>query len=462
MSENNEQLRITLIIVMVTSFLTPFTGNAVNLAIPSIGIEFNANQNWINWVASGFLIPCAAFLLPFGHLADCYGRKKIFTIGMSLLAATSFGCATATSLPILISLRVIQGIASAMIFSNSMAILTSVVPPHSRGKMLGLASAAVYLGLSAGPVLGGFISNTFSWRGIFWFNVVVASSIATLTILKLKGEWLGVNRKIDMFGIFLCILTQFFLLFGLSKLVNGLLYQLIFIVGIILLVIFVLYELRQPNPVLPIHHVKTNKPFIYSNLANFINYSSTAALSFLLSLYLQTAVGLDTLSAGFILLTQPIIMAILSPFLGALSDRVQPRILSSIGMGITAIGLFCFVFLSRQTPTHFIVLNLAFVGVGLAFFSSPNTNAIMSSVDKTLYGAASSMMANMRLFGQSISIAIVSVITATFIQDLPLGSPNYVDQLMISLKFTFITFAILSSLGILASLSRGKVVRNNG
>lgn len=457
MERGNNQTRITLVIVMMTSFVTPFMSNAINLAIPSIGIEFQGNQNLLNWVVFGFLLSSAAFLLPFGRLADQFGRKKIFLMGMILLAASSLACALATSLTALIGFRVLQGFSGAMIFSNSMAILTSVVPPESRGKALGLNAAATYIGLSCGPVLGGLITSAFTWRGIFYFNLLLALMIIAVTIWKLKGEWMGVTAQIDGWGMILCIAAQGLLLFGLNDLTAGLLYQISFAAGILLLILFFLFERNHSHPLIPIGSIIKNRLFVFSNLATLINYSATFALGFVLSLYLQTALGIDTAVSGLILLVQPVMMALLSPVAGTLSDRIKPVFLASLGMGISALGLFFFIFLSTQTPIVLIVLNLAFIGLGFALFASPNTNAIMGSVDRTLYGVASSVMGNMRMLGQSISMAIVSLVTSILMRNLTIGSEGYVEKLMVSLRISFILFAILCVLGVFASMVRGKV-----
>ncbi len=458
MEHSNSQTRIVLVVVMITSFVTPFMGNAVNLAIPSIGIEFQGSQSMMNWVVSGYLLSSAAFLLPFGRLADQFGRKKVFLIGIILLAVFSLACALATSLIALVCFRVLLGVSSAMIFSNSVAILTSVVPPESRGKALGLNAAATYFGLSCGPVLGGLITSVFTWRGIFYFILLVALIIIYITIWKLKGEWTGTHAKIDSWGIILCITAQVLLLFGLNGLPTGILYQISFAAGILLLVIFFQFERNHSNPLIPVKNIIKNKLFVFSSLAALIHYSATFALSFVLSLYLQTALGIDTAISGLILLAQPIMMAVLSPVAGTLSDRIKPGILASLGMGITALGLFFFIFLSTQTPIALIILNLAFLGLGFALFASPNTNAIMGSVDPTLYGMASSIIANMRLLGQSISIAIVSLITSTLMGNLTVHSEGYVNRLMSSLKISFIIFSVLCILGVLVSMERGKSV----
>lgn len=458
MEKSSSQTRSTLAIVMITSFITPFMSNAINLAIPSIGTEFGAGQSLLNWVVSGFLIATAAFLLPFGRLADQYGRRKIFLAGMILLAASSLGCAVSPSIIALICFRAVQGVASAMIFGTAMAILTSVIPPQTRGRALGLNSAATYVGLSCGPVLGGFISSALTWRAVFYLNLLIAIVVIVLTVWKLKGEWKGEASRLDSGGIVLCILAQAFILFGLTKLTANLLYQVSFLLGVILLVVFFLYEKTRRNPLLPIDRIIRNRPFAFANLASLINYSATFALTFVLSLYLQAVLHLDAAVSGLILLVQPVLMAVLSPVTGALSDRYSPAVLASAGMGISALGLIFFVFLTIQTPIILIVLNLAFIGIGFALFIAPNTNAIMGSVDKTLYGVASSVLGNMRLLGQAISMAIVSLITSVLVRD-QIGSPGYAGQLMASLRAAFIVFTVLCILGVFASLARAKVVK---
>ena len=337
MENSAKQVRITLAIVMVASFITPFMSNAINLAIPAIGEEFGGNQSWLNWVVSGFLIPYAAFLLPFGHLADRYGRRRIFLLGMIIVALSALGCALAPSLPVLVAFRVVSGISSAMVFSNTPAILTSVVSPRSRGKMLGLNSAATYVGLSAGPVLGGLITGSLSWRGIFWFNFLLALIVVVLTVWKLTGEWKGSSGKADALGSVLCVAAQGLMLFGLGSLTKGPGYLVSFIAGAVLLAVFVWYESRRSDALIPVRYIVRNRPFIFSNLANFINYSAVFALSYVLSLYLQTALGIDSATSGLILLIEPALMAVLSPVTGALSDKVRPAVLAAVGMGLTAL-----------------------------------------------------------------------------------------------------------------------------
>ncbi|MDA8228229.1 MAG: MFS transporter [Desulfitobacterium hafniense] len=450
-------IRIVLMIVMGTSFLTPFTANAINLGIPAIGQEFSANPVLLNWVVTSNLLASAAFLLPFGRLADITGRKRIFIIGMIFLSISSLLCSLALSVEYLIFFRILQGIASSMVFGTAMAMLTSVVPPQERGKAMGLSAACTYSGLSLGPILGGLIVASWSWRILFVFNFVASAVIIITSLLKLKGEWAGARgENFDLIGSVLCSTSIVAILFGLSSITTSLYSKVIFVLGMILFIFFVHYERKQKFPLIPIDIFTKNIVFGFSNLAALINYSATFGLMYLLSLYLQTVLGYNPQTAGFIMLSQPVLMAILSPFAGKLSDRIQPRIVSSLGMGISGVGLFFFIFLGRQTPVGLIILNLALIGVGFALFASPNTNSVMSSVEKKLYGVASSSLGTMRLVGQAMSMAIVTMTSSLYVGGLKIGSVEYADHFLKSLEVSFIIFAILSVFAVFASLARGR------
>lgn len=457
--ENIDLLRITLVIVLTTSFLTAFTAGSINLAIPSMGLEFRASQFWLNWVVTSYLLTIAAFLLPFGQLADLIGRKKVFSAGMSLFTVTSLLCTFAHSIELLVIFRVLQGIASSMIFGTSNAILISVAPPQSRGKVLGLSAAAVYFGLSSGPVFGGVICQLFNWRGIFYICVLLSIPVLTLTLWKLKGEWKGHKERFDILGSVLCILGQILLLIGLGDLAKGSLYIGIFITGIAILIVFIVYELNISNPLLPLRIAINNRVFVFSNVAALISYTTTFGLTYLISLYLQKVLLLSTATAGLVLLAQPLVMAILSPFTGSLSDRIEPRLIGTIGIGISAVGLFICIFFSKGTPIVLVILNLLFIGIGLALFLSPNTNAIMGAVYRQFYGAASSTVANARLLGQALSMSIIALVTAHFMRNMTITSPDYAVKFMASFKISMIIFTILCIFGVLASLVRGKAVR---
>jgi EmrB/QacA subfamily drug resistance transporter len=367
--------RATLLIVILTSFLTPFMSSSVNIALPSIGEEFSLNAVALSWVATAFSLAVATFLVPFGRVADIAGRKKIFTWGVIVYTLSSILLGISTSGTMLISVRVLQGIGGAMTFGTAVAILTSVYPPGERGKAFGIYVSSVYVGLSIGPPFGGFLTQYFGWRSIFLVTVPLGIAVIAVLLWKLKGEWAEAKgEKFDYPGSIVYSLALAAIMYGFS-IVPSIAGGGLIAVGVIGILAFVWWEMRIKSPVLNMNVFKHNITFLFSNLAALINYCATSAVSFLLSLYLQYIKGFNPYHAGLILISQPIVMAILSPFAGRLSDRIEPRIVASIGMAITTIGLTLLTLLDQGTSLAFMLVTLVILGLGFACFSSPNTNA---------------------------------------------------------------------------------------
>ncbi len=409
-------------------------------------------------MATSFLLAAAVFLVPFGKLADMSGRKKIFGWGVAVYALASFLSAAAPSGTLLIVFRAVQGLGGAMMFSTAMALLTSVYPPGERGKALGINTAATYVGLSFGPFAGGLLTQSFGWRSIFLFNGVLGTVLIALVLMTLKGEWAEDKKeKFDFGGSIVFGLSLLSLMYGFSLLPRPAGLWLV-LAGIGAGVFFVLWELKNPAPVLNIGLFRKNTVFAYSNLAALINYSATFAATFLASLYLQYVKGMSPRGAGFVLVVQPVIMAVFSPLTGRLSDRVEPRRLASWGMGLSAAGLFLFVFLTAATPVAYVVAGLALLGFGFALFSSPNTNAVMSSVERGSYGVASATLGTMRLTGQMLSMGLAMLIIGLAVGRVKI-TPEHFEDFMRSLRYAFILFSGLCALGVFASHARGRLNR---
>lgn len=450
------QKRSVLLVATTASFLTPFMGSSINIALPSIGREFTMDAVLLGWVATAYLLAAAMFLVPFGRIADIYGRKKIFIYGISIYTLSSLLSALAPSALILIAFRVIQGIGSAMVFGTGVAILTSVFPPGERGKVLGINVAAVYLGLSLGPFLGGLLTQQLGWRSIFFANVPLGIFVIALTLWKLTGEWAEAKgERFDGIGSLLYSITLVAIMYGFSQLpaITGVW---LILVGLVGLGGFIIWEMRQEHPVFNIPLFKGNRIFMFSNVAALINYSATFAVAFLLSLYLQYVKGLSPQTAGFIMVIQPIVQTVFSPFAGWFSDRVEPQIVASIGMGMTAIGLALLTLLNATTGLGFIAADLILLGVGFAIFSSPNTNAVMSSVERRFFGVASATVGTMRLIGMMFSMGIAMLIFAVYLGRVQI-TPEYFPLFLRSMRVAFIIFAALCFFGIFASTARGKV-----
>lgn len=452
---NNNNIKIpALLVASIASFFTPFMGSSVNVALPTIGANFGSDAILLNWIMNAFLLAAAIFAVPFGRLCDIYGRKRIFTYGIIIFTIASLFCALAPSSVALIQFRVLQGIGSAMIFVTSLAIITSVYPPRERGKAIGINIAAVYVGLSLGPFLGGLITQYLGWRSLFALMIPFGILVILLVYWKIKTEWReSVGEKFDLFGSFLYSIGLLFLMYGFSELpkIQGIA---LLILGIIGLVAFVRWELKVESPVFNVRLFSHNTTFSFSSLAALINYSATFAVTLILSYYLQYIKGLAPQTAGLILVAQPVLMAIVAPLAGRMSDRFDARIIATIGMATVTLGLFSFIFLDNNTSIATVIGGLAILGLGFGLFSSPNTNIIMGSVQRKFYGIASATVSTMRLIGQTMSIGIATLIFALFIGRVQI-SPDQYHALLQSIQICFIVFTALCFAGIYASWRRG-------
>ncbi len=448
--------RFVLLITTAAAFLSPFGISSVNIALPSIGREFLMDAILLSWVTTSYLLSSAMFLVPLGKIADIYGRKKIFTYGILVFTLSSLGSAVSNSAAMLIGFRILQGIGAAATYCVGAAILTSVFPSRELGKVFGINLAAVYLGNSVGPLFGGFLTHHLNWRAIFLVNVLLGFVILFLIFWKLRGEWHDAREeKFDLIGSIIYSIALLLIMYGFSQLstMRGAWFIL---PGVFAILAFVTWETKSKNPVLEINLFRNNRVFAFSNLAALINYSATFAITFLLSLYLQYVKALTPETAGLILLPQPIMQAVFSPFAGRLSDRIEPRIVASAGMVLTAVGLFFFIFLNEKTTVEFIVATLILLGFGFALFSSPNTNAVMSSVENRFYGVASGTLGTMRMMGMVLSMGITVLIFSVYIGKVRI-TPEYYASFLRCTRIAFTFFTILCLGGIFASLARGRV-----
>ncbi|MEM2119596.1 MAG: MFS transporter [Archaeoglobaceae archaeon] len=447
------QKYVVLIATTISSFLTPFMASAVNVAVPMIEKEFALDAISLAWISTAFLLSTAMFLIPMGKLGDIGGRRRLFIIGVSVFAVSAFFCSISLFGLMLIFFRFIQGIGSAMIAGTAIAMVTSAFPPQERGKVLGINTSAVYVGLSSGPFFGGLITQFLGWRAVFALPILLAL-IPIYLASRVREEKVEVKDSFDLKGAILFSLALFLLIYGFSNLPNPLGFALVFF-GVAMLTLFVFVETKTAQPMLNVGLFRRNVVFAMSNLAALLNYSATFAVAFLLSLYLQIVKGLSPQDAGIILLAQPVVMAILSPISGWLSDRVEPRIVASLGMAITALSLFLFSSLDFETPIAIVIVYLLLIGFGFGLFSSPNTNAVMSSVEKKFYGIASATLATMRVVGQALSMGIVTLIFAITIGSAMVSES--IPEFMGSMKVAFVISAVLCTLGVFASLARGRI-----
>jgi EmrB/QacA subfamily drug resistance transporter len=449
--------RAVLVAAMVAAFLIPFSGSALNLAVPLIARDFNMHSEAANWILTVYLISSAVALVPLGRAGDLLGRRRVFAVGFFSFFIFSLLCGFASGPVSLLVLRGLQGISGAAIFGTSMALLTSVYPASERGRVLGLNVASVYTGLSVGPVAGGFLTHNLGWRSVFIATALLGVP-ALLFVHRLRTHRDESGKGIfDVASVLLYVGGLAALMHGMATLRSVDLAPVVAIAGAALITGFVARQFRSSKPLVELR-VFRNPVFALSNLAALIHYSATFASGYLVSLYLQIVKGVSPQRAGLVLLIQPVLMALLSPVSGRMSDRVQPRLLASAGMGLTFLGLALFAFLQPDTPTAVIMLNLAFIGMGFALFSSPNTNAVMSSVERADYGVAASVLGTMRLLGQAFSMVLVNLFFSMRLGRAALA-PENAAPLLASMKLGYVFFALLCLVGIAPSLARGRVRR---
>ncbi|WP_299579550.1 MFS transporter [uncultured Sunxiuqinia sp.] len=446
-------------VVAVTSFMGTFLISSVNIALPAIERDFGLDAVSLSWVITSFLLATAMFLLPVGRLGDLKGVRRLFKFGVLVFTLSSLACGLAPSGFWLILFRYVQGVGAAFTSTTGPAILVSAFLPRHRGRVLGLAVSAVYLGLAFGPFAGGLLTQYLGWRSIFLVATFFGGIAVLVAYLFLGKDEMRQEKpaQIAFGGTIFYMLGLVALVYG-SAHIDKPLGWLLMGAGSFALLGFWWMESRSTAPVIDTRLFTRNRLFAFSNLAALINYSATFAIVFLLSLYLQKIQSLSPRDAGTILIAQPIMMAIFSPMAGRLSDRIQPRYLATLGMSMCTLGLAAFAFLAESTPIGLIVALLVWVGLGFAFFSSPNMNTIMSSVDKSQYGLASGSAATMRVLGQIVSMTIATLFFAAMLGGEAVEQVS--DALFLKVvKWGFISFSLISVLGIYFSYNRGQIKR---
>jgi len=453
---DEREKKIILLVASLSSFLVPFTSSSITVALPAMASQFHVDAVTLGWITSAYIISAAVFIVPFGRYADIVGRKKIFLYGVLIFTIASLACAFAPLEEILIVFRFLQGIGGAMLFATSVAIVTQVHGPGERGWALGITIATVYAGLSIGPFLGGILTDTFGWPAIFLVNVPLGILTIVLTLRYIRHEWAdAAGEQFDLRGAVVYGVMLFTLIYGMLLLPDpaGLAW-----IGTALAaaVVFHLEEMRTKSPLVDLTVFSGNRTFVFSNIAAMINYGATYGVGVLLSLYLQYIQGFSAATAGLILVAQPFVQTVFSPVAGRLSDSIEPRIVATAGMALTATGLASFIVLTPATPVWVIVASLMVMGLGYGLFSSPNTNAIMSSVEMKHLGIASGMVATMRSLGQLLSMAIVMFCFAICIGTVTI-TPTVYPALMTSITIAFGVFTVLCILGVGASYVRGTI-----
>ena len=440
---------IVLIICTILSFFTVFAFNAVMIAVPSIASEFGMNNIVQNWVTIIFLLIVAAISVPAGQISGKYGLKKITVISIIFFIIISIINVVVTTTELFLVCRLLMGISIAFLNVTSMAMVVSAFKPQERGKAIGINITGVYLGLSLSPVIAGILDFQLGWRSIVLFSIPFMLLILAM-LYKVKDEWITFEGlPLDIKGSIVYIIGIILFIYGFTRL-NETTGLILTIVGIIVLALFAYIEIRTDYPVFDVKFFKNSK-FLSSNFAALCAYLATFAVTTILNYHLQYIKGYDSQLSGIILIVAPLFQVVLAPLAGRWSDKINPQILSALGMGLGTISLILFSLLDADTSLIFLIISMVFYGVGFGLFSSPNTNVIMSSVPPQATPVASASVSTVRVVGQTMSMGVLTLIFALVMGNVPM-TEQYFPQLITSSQITCILCAVLCVASVFASL----------
>lgn len=437
-------------VAFITSFFAVFLSVGIVLGVPAIASEFGMNNIFQNWITTLTALVIAVFTLPAGQISGKYGVKKSLIIGVLIFLIASIGACLSFSTESFLICRVFQGIGIAFSNVSAIAMVVQAVKPQNRGKALGFTVTGIYLAGSLSPVFSGFLVHNFGWRAMFYFVIPFLILCVVLMILKIPKEWKTYeDSKIDALGYTLYGVGISLFIYGFTNLMNEFGFISV-LIGLILLIIFGYYELRIDTPAFNMNLFR-NMKFTSSNIAALCSYLAIASLTTILNYHFQYVRGWDAQMSGIMLIITPIIMAIMAPNSGKLSDKIHPQKLAAIGMSITTIALLILIFLDVNMPLYLIVMAMILQGIGMGLFTTPNTNAIMSSVPPNETPNASAAQSAMRTIGQTMSLGILTLIFAWIMGSLKLSS-QYADMIVQSSQIVCIICTVICIVAIFASL----------
>jgi len=400
-------------VTTVGALLASIQGSALLIALPNILADLHITFFTVMWVLMGYLLITTVLTPVIGRLADIWGRKRLYNSGFVRFSLGSLIAGLAQPQfhgADLIFGRVVQGVGGALMVTNSTAIVTDAFRKGHVGLGLGINQIAGAAGFLLGPIIGGLLTEA-SWRWVFLFNVPIGIFGVIWGIMRLREparpvvkqhiDWFGcITLTIGLTGVLLAITMVAFPMLSEAVTIA------ILVVGIVSLLLFAIFEPRIKEPIIQLHLFQ-DRLFTLANLSGLLNGIARGAVLFLLIFFLQGPYGQDPLRAGLMLTPFGLAFMIVGPISGRLSDFVGSRLLAPIGLAITALGLFGLTTISPTTPYWLLSVYMVLMGGGSGFFTSPNTNAIMSSVRPNMRGAAAGILSMLNNTGQMLSIAIV-------------------------------------------------------
>jgi len=440
-------------VVWIGIFMATLDGSIVNIALPTLTKFFNTDVATIEWVVMAYLLTITSLLLSLGRISDMVGRKNIFAGGLVLFTIGSGLCASSTTEGQLIIFRVFQGIGAAMVMATGVAIITHAFPPRERGKAMGLIGTVVSIGSLAGPVMGGFLIQNVGWQSIFYINIPVGifGTVMALKVLQ-KEETTNKNQTFDIPGGLTLFFSLISLLLALSegqeKGWGSSFIIFLFVSSIVLFILFVSIEIKTKQPVLDLVHFR-NRQFAAANISALISFMAMFSVILLMPFFLQDELGYSTEKMGFVFMSVPLVMSVISPLSGWLSDRANSHLLSSIGIGISALSILSLGYLSMDSSFSDVALRLGLLGLGMGLFQAPNNSIIMGSLPKEQLGIAAGVMGTMRNTGMVIGVAVSGAVFSN-------RFAYYGNAFLPAFRDAYTVSAIICSIAVLISLVRSR------
>lgn len=464
--------------VAIGTFMGTLDSSIVNISLPAMLSYFHTDLATIQWVVLAYLLTVTSLLLPFGRVADLWGRKKIYALGLVVFTIGSLTAGLSFSTLTLILSRVVQAVGAAMVQSNGLAITTAVFPQQERGRALGLNGAVVAAGITSGPVIGGFLVSAFGWESIFFINIPIGIIGVALAMLildegRISTAVRGQAGRFDWAGSLLVIVGLTTLLFALNRgddlgWGSAPILQL-FAVALISFVAFIIIERRLVSPLLDLTLFRV-RAFAAGSLAALCSFLAIAANSFLMPFFLQLVLGFSPAVAGWMMTPTSLMLAILAPLSGTLSDRFGARILSTVGLLCSSVALLLISQLTETAHYSNVLVCQLLLGIGIGIFTSPNSATMFSAVPRARYGVAGGFISMMRNSGQVIGLAIAGALLVSAIA--PVVGHEGLDALRRSaaagtakgpllqafldgMRHAYLFSSALAFVGALISLSRG-------
>jgi MFS family permease len=348
-----------MLVVGVGTLLSSMATSSVTLALPELGREMGISVESSRWVLQSFFFAIAIAVLAVGRLSDSFGCMRIYQAGFLLFGLASLGCGLVDEFEILVAFRALQGVGTAMLAACAPALLTTSQPPHKRGRALGLMATCTYLGLTLGPPLGGLVVEWWDWRWIFWMNVPISFLVFVMSVFWF-GPLLDEGNAAKLPWLDLSLFRS--------------------------------------------------RVFSLATASSLANYIALFTMVLLLPFYLEEGLGYKTATAGKILMTHPLVMALVTSPAGWLSDKIGSRGLAVLGMLILSLGLYGLAELGSDGSLPGVVFWLALVGLGTGIFISPNSSALMGAAPGNKQGTAGSIMTEARVVGMLIGVTIAAAI----------------------------------------------------